>query len=467
MTRKDLDRRTFLKKAGAAGAGAAMGLGERDSRASEATESTAPWEAHKAPYVHQQIPDVVIVGAGVFGIFNAYYLRRMGVEVTVVDLYGPGNSRSTSGGETRGVRSSYGERPANGQWTRWAKKTIGRWAELNEQWKHLLVGPLFYQTGDLILRDETSPYLEDTQKWWDTFGIEYEVLDASEVKYRWPVIDIENVAIALHEPGAGVVRARRSIETVSKVFQDDGGKLIIAHARPGGREGNRQWDIELTPGGRLRAGQFVWALGPWFPKAFPELLGGRINASMIGHTVYFATPPGDNRFTFPNLPSYGVPGCTGWPALPPDHRGFRVRSGGRQGNDPDISPRRLDAEHIEGPRRILREWFPALGDAPVSETRACHYCQGAGRNFIIDRQPQMENVWITGAGNAEAFKQGPVLGEYIARRVMGLETDPEDDEAFKFPEQEFDPERGRGRGGRGGRGRGGDGRGSGRGRVGV
>ena len=61
--------------------------------------------------------DIVVIGAGAFGIWTALYLQRLGATVTVVDLYGAGNSRQTSGGETRGVRTSYGDRPHGRQWT--------------------------------------------------------------------------------------------------------------------------------------------------------------------------------------------------------------------------------------------------------------------------------------------------------------------------------------------------------------
>src|SRR5207244_13122170 len=49
----------------------------------------------------------------------------------------------------------------------------------------------------------------------------------------------------------------------------------------------------------------------------------------IGYVCYFATPIGDHRFTYPNLPSFNFPGVTGWPALPVDNRGFRVRGAER------------------------------------------------------------------------------------------------------------------------------------------
>jgi len=47
-------------------------------------------------------------------------------------------------------------------------------------------------------------------------------------------------------------------------------------------------------------------------------------------------------------------------------------------------------------------------------------------------------VWIAGGGSAEAFKSGPVIGEYIARRVLGIEDDPELADAFRLGDAEFE-----------------------------
>ena len=54
------------------------------------------------------------------------------------------------------------------------------------------------------------------------------------------------------------------------------------------------------------------------------------------------------------------------------------------------------------------------------------------RNFIIDRHPDLENVWFAGGGSAEGFKFGPVVGEYIARRVLGQDRDATLAEAFSL-----------------------------------
>ena len=421
-----IDRRRFIKATTAAGlalrtgAHTAAATGRRRSAAVQTTSS----------------PDVVIVGAGVFGMWTALNLQRLGARVTVVDAYGAGNSRQTSGGETRGVRTSYGDRPHGRFWTRWAGEAIGKWIEWDEMGGERLLPRVFFNTGDLILRSETSQYIQNTRSHWDALGTPYESLTPDEVAYRWPWIRFEDLSVALFEPAAGVVRARRAIESVARVFEEEGGTIQIGRASFGERDGSMLRSVAIDGSGPLSGGTTIFACGPWFPTFMPELMGNRIRTS-IGHTFYFAVPPGDTRFSFPNMPSYGVPGCTGWPALPPDHRGFRVRTGGRPGSDPDTSDRWIPPEAHERPRQILERHFPDLVGAAINETRACHYESSVDGNFIVDHHPDFNNVWLLGGGSAEAFKFGPVLGEYIARRVLGVEDDPELAEGFRLKAEEF------------------------------
>jgi glycine/D-amino acid oxidase-like deaminating enzyme len=372
-------------------------------------------------------------------MWTALNLQRMGATVTVVDPYGAGNSRQTSGGETRGVRSSYGNRRHGLLWAEWANRAMQKWIEWDEMGAERLLPRLFYNTGDLILRDEMIPYLEDTIANWDSLNLPYEVLTPEEVQRRWPWIHFENLAVGVYEPRAGVVRARRAIESVAQVFLDGGGEIRLGRASLGSSGQNRLNEITIDPGESLSAGSFVFACGPWFPKVFPELMGKRLRIPM-GHVFYFGVPAGDNRFSFPNMPSYGVPGCTGWPALGRDHRGFRVRTGGRPPQDPDESDRWIDKEFHERPREVLQNHFPDLVGAPILETRACHYESSVDRNWIIDTHPDYSNLWLAGGGSAEGFKFGPVLGEYIAQRVLGTNTDVELAEQFRLKDEEFEDE---------------------------
>ena len=52
---------------------------------------------------------IVVIGAGVFGAWTAHHLLQAGHQVTLLDAWGPGNSRASSGGESRLIRAAYGK----------------------------------------------------------------------------------------------------------------------------------------------------------------------------------------------------------------------------------------------------------------------------------------------------------------------------------------------------------------------
>jgi glycine/D-amino acid oxidase-like deaminating enzyme len=409
-----VNRRKFLETVAIAPAGAAL--------------STAAVRQTRKP------ADVIVVGAGAFGGWTAYYLRQLGAQVRLVDAYGPGNSRATSGDETRGVRSSYGDRGPFGElWANWANQAIDRWTKFDAEWGREMKVRLFFNTGDIIFRAQPEPFTDTNQQLWKKLRIPYQLLKLDDVARNYPVVNFADATVALYEPRAGVVRARRACEVVAEAFRHDGGSVVTGYAAMGDRDGSRLQNIRTTgPSATLIAETFVFALGPWFPKAFPDLMASRIRTPM-GHVHYFGTPPGDDRFTFPNLPSFNFPGVTGWPALPPDNRGFRVRLRGDSPTDPDTSDRAFDRSHDALARAFLLQRFPLLSKAPLLETRACHYEMSASRNFIIDRYPGFSNVWVAGGGSAEGFKFGPVVGEYVAKRVLGIEDDPALAKAFGLP----------------------------------
>jgi sarcosine oxidase len=378
--------------------------------------------------------DVIVVGAGAFGAWTAYYLRQLGARVRLVDAYGPGNSRATSGDETRGVRSSYGDRGIRAElWTRWANQAIDRWTSFDAEWGRQMKVRLFFNTGDFIFRAAPETFTERTQEVWKQLRIPFELPKVEDVAREYPQFDLAKITFAMYDPRAGVVRARRACEVIAEAFRQSGGEVLMGYATLGTRDGERLQSIRTSgPAATLTAGTFVLALGPWFPKAFPDLMASRIRTP-LGHVHYFGTPPGNDRFTFPNIPSWNFPGVTGWAALPPDNRGFRVRLRGSAPTDPDTSDRAFDRSHDVLARTFLAERFPQLSNAPLLETRACHYEMSASGNFIIDRFPGFSNVWVAGGGTAEGFKFGPVTGEYIAKRVLGIEDDAALAKAFALP----------------------------------
>jgi glycine/D-amino acid oxidase-like deaminating enzyme len=168
----------------------------------------------------------------------------------------------------------------------------------------------------------------------------------------------------------------------------------------------------------IEAGQFVFACGAWLGKLFPDVLGSRIFPSRQ-EVFFFGIPAGDTRFAPPELPTwlfqedlvYGMPDI--------ESRGLKIafdEHGERV--DPDTQSRIVSSAMTEEVRRYVGRRFPALKDAPIVETRVCQYENSWNGDFLVDRHPEMENVWFVGGGSGHGFKHGPAMGEYVAGQIL-------------------------------------------------
>src|SRR5215207_7552520 len=126
---------------------------------------------------------VVVVGAGVFGTWTAHHLVERGAEVTVVEAYGPGNSRSNSGDETRILRCGYGR---DTRYSELAHGSLEQWHALDDR---AGAGALWHACGVLWLAAGRDEYTNATQRSLEERGDRCEVLDAAELRRRFAEID--------------------------------------------------------------------------------------------------------------------------------------------------------------------------------------------------------------------------------------------------------------------------------------
>src|SRR6266571_1698911 len=120
----------------------------RDGKPSQWTRKTTSYSLMTAQRSRiSTMTPVIVVGAGCFGAWTAYQLARSGRAVTLIDAYSPGNSRASSGGETRVIRMSYGDQEI---YTRWSWRSLELWKALFER-----ADPtLFHETGVLWMARE-------------------------------------------------------------------------------------------------------------------------------------------------------------------------------------------------------------------------------------------------------------------------------------------------------------------------
>lgn len=365
-------------------------------------------------------PHIVVIGAGAFGGWTALYLLRRGARVTLLDAWGPGNSRSSSGGETRIIRGTYGP----GQpYTKMAARAMQLWKEHEERWDRRF----FHRTGVLWMATSSDDQFERSSlPMLREADIAYEELSGREVGRRWPQINVEDVRWAIHEPDSGFLMARVACQVVMEGFVAEGGEYKQASVLPRDLENGIRDGPTLSDGSKLVADQYVFACGPWLGKLFPETIGNQVRPTKQD-VFFFGTPAGDDRFSSARLPVwadhrdrfvYGIPAADG--------RGFKVADDTRGIEfDPTSGERAVSEDGLKAMRDYIAFRFPAMKDAPLVETRVCQYENSPDNHLIIDRHPAAKNVWLVGGGSGHGFKHGPVVGEMVAELVMeGKDPNP-------------------------------------------
>jgi monomeric sarcosine oxidase len=357
-------------------------------------------------------PDVVVIGAGVMGAWTALQAQRQGWRTTLLDAFGAGHSRATSGDESRIIRSSHG---SDTMYSRWAREAREAWIALGEASGERL----FVEAGALWFAHGSGGFEADSEATLRGLGIPVERLTAAAVRARWPQIATDDLAFAVFEPEAGLLMARRGVAAVARQFKAEGGRFELASAGLGKRRARHLFDVTGADGRRYAADQFVFAAGPWLPRLFPDVAGDLIRVTKQD-VIFIGPPAGDGRFAADRLPCWVdyAAAFYGMPAV--DGRGMKLAPD-RYGPvfDPSHGERIVDPESVRLARRYLARRFPELVDAPVVETRVCQYETTPDTHFVIDRHPAFDNVWLVGGGSGHGFKHGPVIGRYVIGRLAG------------------------------------------------
>ncbi|NIV92450.1 FAD-dependent oxidoreductase [candidate division KSB1 bacterium] len=362
-------------------------------------------------------PEVVVIGAGAFGGWTALHLLRKGARVTLVDAWGPGNSRASSGGDTRVIRAIYGPDQI---YVKMVARSVQLWRENEKRWNQ----KLYTRTGALWMLQENDEFVRTSLPFLREYALKFDELSPMKARKRFPQINFEGVKWVFFEEEAGYIPARHACKVVLDVFVAEGGKYLQLSAKPDVIKHGTLHDIALSDGSTLGADHFVFACGSWLGKIFPNEIGDLIEPTRQS-VYYFGTPPGDHRFVDENLPIwidfgerilYGIPGD--------GRRGFKIADDTRGDPiDPTSDERKPSHEGFEIARKYLEFRFPALKGAPLLEARACVYENTPDHHFIIDRHPRARNLWLVGGGSGHGFKHGPALGEMVAEAVVA-ETPP-------------------------------------------
>ena len=398
-TDSGLSRRSFLASVAAVPIAASLLEGK----------TTAPASA----------PRIAVIGSGAFGSWTALHLLRLGAHVTLIDAWGPGNTRSSSGGETRVIRAIYG---ADRIYVEMVKRAFDLWEKLDAS----RPGALYVETGALWMHRQDDGYVRSSLPILQELGFPVDKLTLEEAKRRYPQIDFRGVQSVYFERRAGALSARMACATVRDAVVKAGGSYRTARVEPEAIANGSLSGLRLDDGSKLEADTYVFACGPWLGRLFPGVLGDWIRPTRQ-EVFYFGTPAGSKQWLPPNFPVwidfgeriiYGIPDLRG--------RGFKLADDTRgEMFDPTNGERNASKEGLANARQLLSERFPEIAKGPLLAAEVCQYENSPDGHLIIDQHPQAGNVWFVGGGSGHGFKLSPAVGEMVANQIVSGKSVPQ------------------------------------------
>ena len=353
-------------------------------------------------------PRVAVVGAGAFGGWTALQLREMGADVVLLDEWGPGNSRSSSGGKTRVIRAIYGR---DRIYVEMVKRSFELWEKIAARSRE----PLYVPTGALWMHEGDDSYVRSALPILHDLGFEVDQFTVAEAAKKYPQINFDGIKSVYLERRAGALFARRACHVVA----DAVGTLRQATVKPGRIANEKMAALRLSDGSKVEADAYVFACGPWLGQLFPETIDSAVRPTRQ-EVYYFGTPKGSDRYLAAKLPIwidfgkriiYGIPGVDApWFKLADDTRGETI--------DPTTMKRTPTQAGIDRARQFLAGRFPEIAKQPLVAAEVCQYENSPDGNLIIDRHPEAKNVWLLGGGSGHGFKLSPAIGEMAAQAIL-------------------------------------------------
>ena len=355
--------------------------------------------------------NITVIGAGIWGCWSAYLLQKAGAQVTLVDMWGPGNARAGSGGASRIIRLVYG---ADEIYVDMTERSYQLWEELEKR----VYEKLYQETGVLWMFGEAdTSYLEASRARITHYGHAIRDLNMEEAEKAYPQISFEGIHRVFFEEKAGFLYANLCCKVLAREFQQIGGIFCLGEAQ--WNEKNGQLHLNGKPHSSDR---YVFACGPWNRKLFPEVWGPISHTSR--HEVYYIAVPNTQAYRYapPHFPCWfeynsNSPLFYGKPFHL--NKGFKIAYDERSTSfDPDTDSRSTTPALLKRSLEYLSKRFPGLKDMPLVEQRVCQYENSLDGHFIMTPHPKFDQVILLGGSSGHGFKVGPAVGEMVQRHLI-------------------------------------------------
>jgi len=371
--------------------------------------------------------DAIVVGLGAMGSSAAYHLAKSGARVLGLEAFSPAHDKGSSHGESRIIRQAYFEDPA---YVPLVLRAYRLWKELEAESSRNLLNV----TGGVGVGRLQGALVSGCLKSAAAHGLKYELLDAGEMKQRFPQFVLAENEVAFYEEKAGYLRPEECITQHLECASKRGADLRFEEPIVSWTAGESGDGVRVvTAKDTYRAHSLVIAAGPWTN----ELVPGLPVSLTVSRRVMFWLRPVAQRASFGERV---FPIFLWEPAEGPMFYGFpRTRETGEpkvaihsEGEACTLSSidRIIHPSDEAAIRSAINSRIPAL-NGEVFRAVTCMYTMTPDQHFIIDRHPRYPQVSIAAGFSGHGFKFSSVVGEILCDLALSRQT-PSDIDLFSI-----------------------------------
>lgn len=344
--------------------------------------------------------DVAVIGLGGMGSAAAAHLASRGRRVLGLEQFQPAHALGSSHGQSRVIRLAYFEDPA---YVPLLRRSYELWRRLEaDTGRHLL-----QITGGLMIGAPDSAVVSGSLASARAHGLAHELLEAAEIRRRFPPLTPRQETVAFYEREAGSLLPEEGIRAHLEVAARAGARLQFD-------ERVEDWRVVpsgaievTTTRGRYESGRLVLAPGAWAASLFKlDWLPLEVEPQML---YWFDPEHGAAPFAPDRFPIYiwDLGGGVQFYGFPADDR-QRVKVA-------FFRSAKIDEASMRG---VLEPCIPALARGRLVESVSCKYTLTPDRHFIIDRHPDHPQVVIASPCSGHGYKFATVIGEMLADLVI-------------------------------------------------
>lgn len=341
--------------------------------------------------------DAVVIGAGIVGMATAYYLKKQGLKLAVIDrkYIGSGSTSRCIGG----IRQQFST-PAT---IRLMKENVALFSQMAEEFG----SSVDYYAGGYLFLAHTDEMLEIYKKnvaLQRQEGVNVRMVSPGEIRDIVPGINTDGLLGGTFCPDDAQAYPFSVLKGYYSHIAAKGGDFYLWNPVVGIRK-ERHFIVTLSDGMQAEADKVVLSAGPWSASVATSL-GLTLPLYPERHEAIITTRM--NKFINPMIVDYRKDGCYFQQMLTGQVIGCYTP-------DPVVPGIHHDASFEFLPRMggRMKRLIPALSKASILRHWAGCYTMTPDGNPIVD-QSETEGFYIASGMCGHGFMLGPGIGKHLA-----------------------------------------------------